>query len=91
MTATLTTTGGAEVSIGLVGGDAFPVDASRPSGEVYCGLSLPSPTYPRNVAPAGSRQNVMSYDTDERRSYFSAGYETSHRQILDCWKRSSGL
>ena len=33
----------------------------------------------------------MSYETDERRTYFSAGYETAHRQILDCWARSSGL
>lgn len=68
--------------------DAAPVD-NPPYAD--CGLNLPSRTYPRNVAPAGARQNVMSYDTDERRSYFSAGYESSHRQILDCWKRSSGL
>jgi hypothetical protein len=33
----------------------------------------------------------MSYETDERRSYFSPGYEIAHRQILDCWARTGGL
>jgi hypothetical protein len=68
--------------------EAAPVD-NLPYTD--CGLSLRSRTYPRDKAPAGARQNLMSYDTDERRSYFSAGYEVTHRQILDCWIRSSGL
>ena len=56
-----------------------------------CGLFIPSRTYPQNMAPPGARQNLMSYETEERRTFFSAGYEGIHRQILDCWIRSSGL
>lgn len=68
--------------------DASPVDNPP---YTQCGLRIQSRTYPKNVAPLGARQNVMSYQTEERRTYFSAGYETTHRQILDCWIRSSGL
>jgi hypothetical protein len=68
--------------------EASPVDNAP---YTQCGLFLPSRTFPRGMAPAGARQNLMSYDPDERRSYFSAGYEIAHRQILDCWVRSSGL
>ncbi len=68
--------------------DASPVD-NQPYTD--CGLFLPSRTYPRDQAPMGAKQNLMSYDTDQRRSYFSAGYESAHRQIVNCWARSSGL
>lgn len=68
--------------------EASPVDNPP---YTQCGSFLPSRTYPRAMAPTGARQNVMSYDTDERRTYFSAGYEAAHRQILDSWARSSGL
>jgi hypothetical protein len=73
--------------------DATNYDASPVDNPPYtqCGLYIPTRTYPRSMAPEGARQNLMSYEARERRTYFSRGYETAHRQVLDCWIRSSGL
>ena len=52
-----------------------------------CGLSIPSRTIPRAGAPLGARQNVMSYDVDERVSFVTDGY-AANRQIIECWVRA---
>ena len=56
-----------------------------------CGLSIPSNTFALASAPIGAKENFMSYNVDQRRSFFTAGYEADHRRILECWLRSSGL
>lgn len=55
-----------------------------------CGLNIGSSTYPKDSAPVGARRNFMSYNTEERATFFSEGYE-SYRSIVDCWLRSSRL
>ena len=56
-----------------------------------CGLALSSTTLPREGAPPGAKQNVMSYDVKERRSFLSDDVHGGYRTIIDCWVRQSGL
>jgi hypothetical protein len=56
-----------------------------------CGLSIRSATYPLESAPPGAKQNLMSFNVEQRRSFFSDGYAEPFRSILDCWLRASRL
>jgi hypothetical protein len=70
----------------------FYDDAPRKNSPyTRCGLSVTTTTFPMDGASIGAKTNLMSYDVDLRQTFFSEGYETIHRKILDCWLRTSGL
>ncbi|MBS2018498.1 MAG: hypothetical protein JST00_36875 [Deltaproteobacteria bacterium] len=54
-----------------------------------CGLNVATRTFPRASAPLGAKQNFMSYDTEQRRSFLTDGY-AANRQVVECWLRSAG-
>ena len=56
-----------------------------------CGFPIKGLSYPLASAAAGARANFVSYNTADRATFFSAGYEESFRAVFDCWVRMSRL